>query len=151
MYKFVIIVVVCSLFSYSQTIDTVLIKYSWKGIGQYKAELLVPQNYQEKNDYYGEGLITILQYPDSSYIFLHIGGSMSSPLLNQNIDSNIIVMDSVKTEERIIRKGKINEKELFWREDKLLELCVNIGYYSVKSKELIFFEKSIDGFLLIKK
>ena len=131
--------------------DSTFMKYKWKGIGEYRAELLVPNNFHENHEYYGEGIITTLRYRDSSYIFLHIGGLVQLPFFNANKDNNLNLIDSIKIDNEISRKGIQKDKKLYWCEKSMQGGWINIGYGSVKPTKLKTFDKSMDSFSIIRK
>ena len=149
--KIILILFFYPFVSSAQISDTTLVKYNWRGMGEYKAELLVLKDFKESNNYYGEGLITTLRYQDSSYIIFHIGGLIQHPFFNPNKDTNINVTDSIKIDNGILRKGIRKDKELYWREESLQSGWINIGYGSVKVTKLKLFDKSIDSFAIMKK
>jgi len=143
----IILLFVIFIDSFAQTSDSSLVQFNWKGISNYQAKLLVPKNYIEKDDYYGEGIFTTLSYKDSSCIFLHFGGNMQIPIMDDNID----VEDSIKNKKGITRKGRLSNCQLFWREDNLEESLMNIGYYNVPKDKIKQFEKALDSFEPIEK
>ena len=129
---------------HAQEYVTPIVDYCW---GDTIAFLKVPSNFKEHNWHYGEGTMTTLTYPDSSRIFLHIGGNMTVPWLWKD---DYLVYESQMIGEVEIRNGRKKGTQLFWREV-VFSGMMNIGYEGITKQQIKAYDQSIDSFVLYKK
>jgi hypothetical protein len=112
------------------------------------ATITIPSGFKEQKSEYGEGIVTILSYPDSSYIILHFGFTMSLPLLKS---PEHLIYGTRSTPERTIRYGRLKHSRFRWREEHFNVLPMNIAFSNVNPKLLKTFEKAFSTFSVLKK
>ncbi len=113
------------------------------------ATIKVPAGYKEETTSYVEGVQTILKYPDGSYIILHVGGMIKLPFFTEPEHE---VFERQQLSNRMIKRGKVRNTELFWREENSIGVWppTNIGFTNVPKDRLKLFEKSIRSFVRAK-
>lgn len=116
---------------------------------QVLATIQVPAGYKEETKSYVEGVQTTLSYPDGSYIVLHVGGMIKLRLFTAPKHQ---VCESQSLTSRVIKSGRVQNAELFWREENSQGVWppTNIGFTNVPKKRLKLFEKSLKSFARAK-
>ncbi|MDT5123988.1 MAG: hypothetical protein QOC96_3470 [Acidobacteriota bacterium] len=128
-----------------------LVSFIWQYNGRVLGRIKIPAGYKEEGtENYVEGIVTRIHYRDDSTIILQSGGMYSSPMLQAPeylLDKTEVISD------RKIRRGKIKNEGLFWREDKLKMgerffpyFPPNIAFDKVPKDHVELFEKSLDSF-----
>jgi hypothetical protein len=98
------------------------------------------ENGSEHKQSYHEGYFTTILYEDSSYLLIHCGSMVNRPFFKGD---DLILLDSLKIEDRIIRTGYKMNTDLSWREDFYFNRNITIGYFNVKKKDLESFNSSL--------
>lgn len=156
----ILIIALAPLMMYGQKNQEqdLLVTFTWKWHTTIFTTLQVPAGYKEETENYKEGIITYLRYADGSYIILHRGGMMSLPLLKE---PKYGVSKIEELDDRISRQGKMQNTDLFWREDKLKRsdgkgnglqlLSPNIAFSNVPKNRVELFNQSLNSYLIMSR
>jgi hypothetical protein len=128
--------------------ETKMVVFYWTFAGDTLASINVPPGYQKTDWEYGEGIATTLKYPDSSFIVLHYGFTMSLPLLKS---PHHLVYAETRSHDRTIRFGRVQNTRLRWREESLSDLPINIGFSGVPSAQLKTFDRALKSLKILRK
>jgi hypothetical protein len=122
--------------------------YEWLGpdgdahFATVTARIEVPSGYSSNHNYYGEGVITTLTYPDSSQIILLCGTTIEAPLLPKNRP----IQKKYERSGRKIWRGQDPDGRTYWREEQLKDqspFVVTAGYTGVKEKKKDVFNQAL--------
>lgn len=134
-----------------------LITFEWKYNAWLHGTLLVPSGYKEETENYREGIVTYLHYPGSSYIILQHGGMFQVPMLQ---GKEYLVAETKDLADRIVRRGRIKNTDLFWGEINMKRKKVtgrkagffdfyppNIGFNRVSKEHRELFNRALESFV----
>ena len=103
----------------------------------------VPSHFKESQHQYGEGVVTMLSYHDSSLIELQFGGDIRLPLLS----GPEYILDSTAVQKgRHIRFGHMENSKRAWQEDAMVHM-MNITFFNVRRNMIGLYEKALSSFV----
>ncbi len=123
-----------------------LTKFTWLCGKDTLGVINIPPNFKINNWQYGEGLVTTLTYKDSSRIILHFGGTIHLPLLDTPFYK---VINIKRHKDKTIRKGIVDDSNLFWCEYNFKDL-VNIAYAEVPNSKIKLFNSALSSFIFLR-
>ena len=129
--------------AFSQIDSSSFITYKWLGenaettVKTYEVELHIPKNFEQKNWYCGEGVITKLLFSDSCLVTLHFGFTMKIPLLDE---PEYLIKDKGENENYTYRNGINKETKLFWEEFNFKNFPINAAISNIPKNNIKLFE-----------
>lgn len=146
------------IFILSQTIlaqsDSTKYKiYKWTGknaetkIQVFEIELKIPKDYEQDHWYYGEGVVTTLQFSDSSILTLHCGFTMKIPLLDEPEYSVNFMSD---LEDYILRRGINKKTKLFWEEHNYKGKPINLAISNIPKDKITLYQNVLKSIKISK-
>lgn len=124
------------------------ILYRWVFDGDTLASIKIPSGFKENQWKYGEGIVTTLAYPDSSFFAFQYGVDIRLPLFKS---PDHLTRTTKETSRMTIRSGSLNHSRLLWCEKTFKKIPMSIGFSRVSPASFKIFNESLSTFRLTKK